>query len=930
MRKNKTKNKKTSKSYKKPPNKKKFSPPVVPPKKTSAGKKLYDSEEVFRALADASPVGVYLIQDGVIKYVNRKSAEILGYTIQEMEGKLQLKDFIPEEDIPRAEETIRKRLTGKLSTTYYDGKFIRKDKKLIDVEVYGSRIQYHGKPAVIGSLLDVTVRKQSEQLLIESEEKFRTFSEALLVGVYIIQDGVFRYVNPMAAKILGYSVEAVINRMSTKDIIVPEEIKSAEENIQKRMSGLVQERPTMFRAVTKDKRIIDIETYGTRIMYNGRPAVLGSVLDITSRKQSEQRLMESEEKFRTLAEAAVVGVYIYQDGIYTYINPRAAEIMGYTVEEALGKLGPKDIVVPEDMPFLEVEIQKRLSGEVPSMHYEVRSIRKDKKLIYCEVYDARITYQGRPAIMGSFIEITARKEAEENLRESEEKFRMLTETSLVGVYVLQDNVFKYVNPVAARMFGYSVDEVIDKIGPEQIVIPEDLPVVQENVRKRVSGEIETKHYEFRGITKDKRTVEIEIYGSRILYHGRPAIVGSVIDITERNRAVREKERMQAQVFQLQKMEAIGIMTGGVAHDLNNILTVIQGHAELGILRLNENKSLRHDLDEILDASIKGTNLTHQLLLFGRKSPVELTPLNINATTNDLLKMLKRLIGEHVKIVLELAGDIWMIMADTGNVQQVIMNLVINASHAIIKDGTITIRTENSFIDEEKSITIPDSYPGNYVCLSVTDTGTGIDTEIINRIFEPFFTTKDKEKGTGLGLSVVYGIAKQHNGWINVYSKLGEGTTFKVYFPAVLQIHETTGREKLSFKDLNGNGERILLVEDEESMLNFVKIVLSENGYQVFPASNAEEAVSIFKRENNKFDLLFSDVVLPDSNGIRLADELLSYKPGLICLLTSGYTDEKSQSALIQERGYPFIQKPYTLYDLFRMIKDLIADSRQAG
>ena len=253
-----------------------------------------------------------------------------------------------------------------------------------------------------------------------------------------------------------------------------------------------------------------------------------------------------------------------------------------------------------------------------------------------------------------------------------------------------------------------------------------------------------------------------------------------------------------------------------------------------------------------------------------------------------------------------------------------MNLVINASDAIIGEGTITIRTENSVVDEKNSIDMPESHPGNYVCLSVTDTGTGIDQQIIHRIFEPFFTTKDKEKGTGLGLSVVYGIAKQHNGWVNVYSTSGKGTTFKVYFPAVLNIQAGEVQEPVSLKELYGNGERILLVEDEESMLNFVKIVLSENGYTVFSASSAQEAVKIFKQENYNFRLIFSDVVLPDSSGVRLVEELLFYKPELLCLLTSGYTDEKSQWAMIQEKGYPFLQKPYTLYDLFKTIKDVLS------
>lgn len=758
----------------------------------------------------------------------------------------------------------------------------------------------------------------------EAEQNFKALAEASPVGVYLIQDGVVQYANQRSADILGYQKDDMIGRLQLKDFVPREDLARAEETIRKRLTGEVLSTLYEGRFLRNDKKLIDVEVYGARILYHGKPAVIGSVLDVTVRKQKEQELRESEDKFRTLTEAAIVGIYIYQDGIYRYINPRAAAIMGYTVEESEGKLGPKDIVMPEDMPFLEAEIQKRLSGEVPFMRYEVRTRRKDKKVISCEVYDVRITYQGRPAIMGTFVEITARKEAQESLRESEEKFRMLTETSLVGVYVLQDHLFRYVNPIAAKIFGYSVDEVTDQLGPANVVVPGDMPAVEENIRKRISGEVETLHYEFRGIRKDKTMIEIELYGSRITYHGRPAIVGSVIDVTERNRAVREKEKMQMQVFQLQKMEAIGVMTSGVAHDLNNILTVIQGHAELGILRDSGDPSVRHDLEEILDAAVRGTSLTHQLLLFGRKSPLELVPININTAMTSIDRMLNRLIGTNIRIVFEPAADVWMIMADSANIQQVIMNLVINANDAISRDGVITVRTENAVIDESRSRQMPDSHPGKYVCLTVEDTGAGIDTAILDRIFEPFFTTKGKEKGTGLGLSVVYGIAKQHNGWVTVQSTKGTGTTFKVYFPAVTDIPTGAAREPVSLQALNGKGERILLVEDEQSMLNFITVALGENGYTVFPASTMQEALRIFERENGSIDLLFSDVVLPDGNGVKLLEELLSLKPGLLFLLTSGYADEKSRWRIIENRGYPFMQKPYTLYDLFRTIRELFA------
>ena len=898
--------------------------PAVPGTNLSLAGGPGETGTLFQALADASPVGVYLIQDGNIKYVNRKAADILGYRIGEMVDRVHLSDFVPAEDLSRALQTIQKRISGEAATTHYEGKFIRKDGTRIDVEVFGSSISYRGRPAVIGSLLDVTLRKQEEQELRESEEKFKMFSEASPVGIYIVQDGIIRYINSMAAKLSGYTVDEVIDKLTPEDVIYPDDRSLLIETRQKLFSREKEAVNYKARLLRKNGEIVDIENYSSLILYHGRPAIIGTMLDVRERKKSEEQLRESEDKFRTLTESAVVGIYIYQDGVYKYVNPSAAAIMGYTVEEASGKLGPKDIVVPEYMPFLEVEIQKRLSGEVPFMQYEVKASRKDKKVIFCEVYDARIIYQGRPAIMGTFVDITARKEAEQSLQESEQKFRMLTETSLVGVYVIQDNLFRYVNPMAAQIFGYTVEEVIDTIGPAQIVQPEDMEMVEENIRKRISGEIETRHYEIRGITKDKKPCEIEIYGSRIMYHGRPAIVGSVIDVTERNRAVREKEKMQMQVFQLQKMEAIGVMTSGVAHDLNNILTVIQGHAELGILRDSGDPSIRHDLEEVLDASVKGTSLTHQLLLFGRKSPLELVPVNINTAMTSLSRMLKRLIGSDIRIVFEPSEDVWMIMADIGNIQQVIMNLIINANDAIGKAGVITVRTENCVIDENAGAQMQESHPGKYVCLTVSDTGAGIDASIMDRIFEPFFTTKSREKGTGLGLSVVYGIAKQHNGWVSVQSTKGTGTTFRVYFPAVPDIPADAVRAPVAWQTLNGKGERILLVEDEQSMLNFVKVALGENGYTVFPASSVQEAVRIFQRESGNIDLLFSDVVLPDGNGVKLLEDLLTSKPGLRFLLTSGFADEKSRWRTIENKGYPFLQKPYTLYDLFRMIRELLA------
>jgi len=317
-----------------------------------------------------------------------------------------------------------------------------------------------------------------------------------------------------------------------------------------------------------------------------------------------------------------------------------------------------------------------------------------------------------------------------------------------------------------------------------------------------------------------------------------------------------------------------------------------------------------------------------LLLFSRKQPMKLTLLNANNRVDDLLKMLNRLIGEDIAVTTDLEPDLWMVRADEGNIEQVIMNLVVNAKDAMsmTNGGKLTIKTENVTLNEEHCRGIPEAWPGKFVCLSVADTGVGMDEETIQHIFEPFFSTKDAGKGTGLGLSVVYGIVQQHGGWINVHSDPRQGSTFNVYLPAFSVKPEDETKETTSLQELQGSGERILVVEDEEGIRELATKMLSENGYIVFEAANAKEALDIFERENGELHLVFSDVVLPDKNGIELVDQLLLLKPELRILLSSGYTNEKLQWPVIRGRDFRFLQKPYALVSLLQAIREVIGPS----
>ncbi len=383
----------------------------------------------------------------------------------------------------------------------------------------------------------------------------------------------------------------------------------------------------------------------------------------------------------------------------------------------------------------------------------------------------------------------------------------------------------------------------------------------------------------------------------------------------------EKEKMQVQLHQAQKMEAIGILAGGIAHDFNNLLTAIQVSADLAMMEVDESDPLFSELKDIHVVASHAADVARQLLLFSRKHPMEPVTLDLNKTIENLSKMLHRLIGEDVKIKTDLEENLWMLQADRGTIEQVVMNLAVNARDAMKRGGVLIIKTENVELDEEQSKSIPESIPGEYVRLSVSDTGVGMKQDIMEHIFEPFFSSKPIGKGTGLGLSVVYGIVRQHEGFITVRSKVNKGTVFEIYLPAFSGDLQKEGKEDVSIESLQGKGKRILVVEDEKTVRDYVKKGLNRIGYDVYSAGSAEEALCVFEDKGGDFDMVVSDVVLPDTNGIDLIDKLLLKRPGLRVLLSSGYTDHKSRWRKIKERGFRFLQKPYDLIDLLKAIQE---------
>ncbi len=521
-------------------------------------------------------------------------------------------------------------------------------------------------------------------------------------------------------------------------------------------------------------------------------------------------------------------------------------------------------------------------------------------------------------------ELTERKRAEEAMHEAEEKYREIFENVSEGIYrTTPDGKILLANPALAKMLGYDSPDELKTINvqKEGYKHPADRKKFVELMDK--NGQV--RGFESKCKKKDgtilflkENANAVRDENGKILYYD-----GTIEDITDHVRREEEHRRLEEQFHQSQKMESVGQLAGGIAHDFNNILTIISGYSQLLLDRLDKNTPLRKNVEKIAKAGKQAASLTRQLLAFSRKQVLETKVLDLNVILADVKKMLGRLLGENIELTTVLEPELKQVKADPGQIEQVVMNLVVNARDAMPEGGRITIKTENVTLDKDVCKTIPESSPGKFVCFSIEDNGMGMKKEIIDQIYEPFFTTKKTGEGTGLGLSVVYGIIKQHSGWINVYSEPGKGSVFKIYLPVISVESEEETEAVVSIENLQGNGERILLVEDEEDIRQFAAIALSGNGYKVLEAVNVEEALNLFDKEDGNFDLVFSDVVLPDRTGLRLVNDLLLRKPELRVLLSSGYSDHKSQWAEIKKKGFRFLQKPYAVTDLLETIREVL-------
>lgn len=486
---------------------------------------------------------------------------------------------------------------------------------------------------------------------------------------------------------------------------------------------------------------------------------------------------------------------------------------------------------------------------------------------------------------------------------------------MVGFAVIRNSRVIYGNQALARMFGLPSATATIGVTYTDMVAPDDAGQVADRLREHEAGETSVSSYEVRYKRADGTTFAALTQSMRLDLPDGPATVAALIDLTEQKHAESERARLEMQLLQSQKMEAVGQLAGGVAHDFNNILTSISGYSELLLMDKSLPERARADLQEIHRAAVRASDLTRQLLAFSRKQVLTPRVLSLESAVRESQKMIQRLIGEDIELRY-IANQDGNILADPTQIGQILVNLAVNGRDAMAPGGKLTIETGSAILDQDYAADDPEIKPGHWMVLSVSDTGSGISPEAQKHLFEPFFTTKAVGRGTGLGLATIYGIVKQSGGFIKVYSEVGTGTTFKIYFPQVFNEATATGPTD----ELCPRGaETILLVEDEAMVRSTLKRFLTKQGYQIIEAVNGEDGVARFRENAAIIDMLFTDVVMPNKNGWQLYEQLRALRPDLRVLFMSGYTEHQG----ILHAGVNFISKPCHLAELARRIREIL-------
>lgn len=784
---------------------------------------------------------------------------------------------------------------------------------------------------VVGNIMDITERKLAD----EQREK----THALLENLARLVPGViYQYrLYPDGSSAFPYASPGMYSIYE----VTPEEVCEDASSVYNRLHpddydhvvATIQESARTLQTFYCEFRVL-LPKQGLRWRWSqAHPERLddGSILwhgiisDITERVQNEERLREKEAFKQAIIAASPLAIITYNTkGSVRSWNTAAERIFGWSEKEVLNRFKP---IVPHDQYDSFAELREAVIGGKAFSQIELTQKRKDGSLI--EVSLSMAPIRGKEgqvdAIMAVLEDITERKRAQEAQIRSEERLNFALHMNKTGGWDLDlTNLKSYRTLEHDRIFGY---ESLLPLWTYDIFLEHVLPEDHAEVKKQFELSTATQtdlNFECRILRPDGEIRWIWVAGCHIQDNSgvMNRMAGIIQDITDRKKAEKEKEKLNAQLIQAQKMESVGRLAGGVAHDYNNMLGVILGYTELVLESLEPESPLRPDLEEIFMAAKRSTDITRQLLAFSRQQTIAPRQLDLNDTVQSMIKMLRRLIGENIDLSWQPGAHIWPLYMDPTQLDQILVNLCVNARDAINDVGKITIETTTITFDENYCLIHAEYSPGDYIVLSLSDDGCGMDKETQDRIFEPFFTTKEKGKGTGLGMATVYGIVKQNNGYINIYSEPGHGTTFKIYLPRYEVAEKQTEEKAFLNHDVMGN-ETILLVEDEQTILRMTQLMLERLGYRVLPANNPVEARKLASKHAGEIHLLMTDVIMPEMNGRELSVQLQALCPGMKVLFMSGYTASVIAHQGVLHDGVNFIQKPFAKQTLAVKVRDVL-------